>query len=396
MASKFCSVFCKCFGNSSDVNQTKAVSTHRATDYHPGSAPEPLPPPSRKPSDKNIGSFEEIAKKSPKYRAKFGVREVYRFGTVLGSGGFATVKKITDRKTGEVYACKIMALPAIGVQVADTENSREDIFKEIEILSRLDHENIVTLKEFYHDDQSVYLVSELLQGGELLEAVLNQDEGYSEDIARSCFQQLMFGIEYLHSKGVAHRDLKLENLLLVTRGDISKMKITDFGLAKLTQGTEMSTVVGTPQYVAPEVIRGLPGLTYSVAVDMWSAGVILFILLGGYPPFYSKSDAELFELIRRGQWNFEDPVWRAVSSSAKNLISKLLVVEPEKRLTAEEALNHPWMKNKMPSDSPLPMTHEKMKNNFSKWKTAYKKITAVNKFKAAGAKTLETDVSQTE
>lgn len=351
--------------------------------------PIPPAPPTRDSAGKPFGPFEAKAKQSPKYKAKFGVREIYRFGSVLGTGGFATVRQITDRKTGELFACKIMALPALGVEVPSTQNSREDIFKEIEILSRLDHQNIVNLKEFYHDDQSVYLVSELLQGGELLDAVLDQEEGYSEVIARSCFQQLMLGIQYLHSQGVAHRDLKLENLLLVTKGDISKIKITDFGLAKLTQGGEMSTIVGTPQYVAPEVIRGLPGLTYSVAVDMWSAGVILFILLGGYPPFYAKSDAQLFDLIREGEWNFDDPVWRDVSTPAKLLISKLLVVDPEKRLTSEETLNHPWMKNRTPSASPLPMTHKRMLDTFSKWKKAYQLVTAVNKFKAAGAKTRE-------
>jgi len=156
---------------------------------------------------------------------------VYRLGTVIGSGGFATVRQAISRKTGVVYACKIMTLPPPGAVVADTENSREDIFKEIEILSRLNHKNIVGLLEFYFDDQSVYLISELLKGGELLDAVLDNSEGYSEDIARSCFRQLMEGIKYLHSEGVAHRDLKLENLLLVTKGDLCYV----FGLANITK-----------------------------------------------------------------------------------------------------------------------------------------------------------------
>jgi len=331
------------------------------------------------------GPFENKAKQSPKFKSKLSVRDVYRLGGVLGSGGFATVRQATYKKTGEIFACKIMALPPLGVVVPDTENSREDIFKEIEILSRLDHKNIVGLLEFYFDDHSVYLVSELLKGGELLDAVLEQTEGYSEDIARQCFQQLMQGIEYLHSQGVAHRDLKLENLLLVTKGDISKIKITDFGLAKLTQGGQMSTIVGTPQYVAPEIIRGIPGVSYSVAVDLWSAGVILFILLGGYPPFYAKSDAQLFDQIRNGRWDFDDPVWRSVSKTAKRLVSQLLIVEADKRLTAEQTLNHPWMKDKTPAAAPLPMTHEKMRKTFDKWKKAYNLVTAVNKFKAVSS-----------
>eukprot|EP00210_Caulerpa_lentillifera_P006174 g5899.t1 len=398
MVCDFCAVLSKIFlsRSSSQKADSKYDSKHdsfnvRNSSTESGTPQQPITTSSR---DKPVGPFEAKAKKSPKYRATSGIREVYRLGPVLGSGGFATVKQITDRRTGQLYACKIMGLPAIGVPVPDSQNSREDIFKEIEILSRLDHENIVGLLEFYYDDRNVYLVSELLKGGELLDAVLDQQEGYSEDIARSCFQQLMLGIHYLHSEGVAHRDLKLENLLLVKRGDISRIKITDFGLAKLTQGGQMSTIVGTPQYVAPEIIRGLPGLTYSVAVDMWSAGVILFILLGGYPPFYSKSDAELFDQIRHGRWNFDDPVWKAVSKSAKDLISKLLVVDPEKRLSAEDTLNHSWMKDKMHAAAPLPMTHENMRNNYDKWKKAVRLVSAVNKFKAAGAKTLDEGASQ--
>lgn len=172
-----------------------------------------------------VGPFENKAKQSPKFKSTFGMRDIYRLGAVLGSGGFATVRQATNRKSGEIYACKIMALPPLGVKVPDTENSREDIFKEIEILSRLDHQNIVGLLEFYVDDHSVYLISELLKGGELLDAVLDNSEGYSEDIARSCFQQLMRGIQYLHSEGVAHRDLKLENLLLVKKGETSVLVV---------------------------------------------------------------------------------------------------------------------------------------------------------------------------
>jgi len=146
----------------------------------------------------------------------------------------------------------------------------------------------------------------------------------------------------------------------------------------------MSTIVGTPQYVAPEIIRGIPGMSYSVAVDMWSAGVILFILLGGYPPFYAKTDAQLFAQIRQGRWDFDDPVWRSVSKTAKQLISALLVVDAENRLTAEQTINHPWLKDKTQQATPLPLTHEKMRNTFDKWQKAYRLVNAMNKFKVQG------------
>lgn len=187
-----------------------------AGDLNPTDSPTPQPPPIRSPP---IGPFEAKAKKSPKFKSGVTIREVYKIGSVLGSGGFATVREAMHRKNGVVFACKVMNLPPLGVIVPDTENSREDIFKEIEILSRLNHKNIVGLLEFYVDEKSVYLVSELLKGGELLDSVLDNPEGYSEDVARLCFQQLMEGIRYLHENGVAHRDLKLENLLLVKKGN---------------------------------------------------------------------------------------------------------------------------------------------------------------------------------
>ena len=205
-------------GHSEDQTNNSANESFKvgsANDSVPSTAPYPAEiPPRLNPA----GPFEQKATQSSKYQSGVSVRDVYRLGGVLGSGGFATVRQATRRRTSEVYACKIMGLPGIGEYVPDTENSREDIFKEIEILCGLDHKNIVGLLEFYFDHQSVYLVSELLKGGELLDAVLDNTEGYSEDVARSCFRQLMEGISYLHSQNVAHRDLKLENLLLVNKG----------------------------------------------------------------------------------------------------------------------------------------------------------------------------------
>lgn len=327
-----------------------------------------------------IGHIEARVKAHPKHRADVQVRDVYRLGNTLGSGGFAVVRLATHKTTLSQHACKIMSLPAIGASVEETENSREDIFREIEILCGLEHKNIVALQDFFTDATHVYLIFELLNGGELLDAVLERGQ-YSEADARLCFSQLLDGIAYLHSKGVAHRDLKLENLLLVTKDDITNIKIADFGLAKAapTPG-QLKTVVGTPQYVAPEVIQGVPGQTYDLGVDMWSAGVVLFILLGGYPPFYSESEPKMFDMIRNGEYDFDDPVWDSVSLDAKTLIEQLLRVDPEHRLTASKTQQHSWIVGEV-SNSPLAGTHENMRKFYQdKWKKAFKILKAVNAF----------------
>lgn len=343
-------------------------------------------PPPTKPTDKPpvvAGlDVERRVKDLGKRRTDCRIRDAYKLGRTLGTGGFATVKLATDKQSGEQFAVKIMTLPPEGADVSENENTRSDIFKEIEILCGLQHKNVVYLKEFFEDDDRVYLITELLTGGEVLDAVLERGQ-YSEADARLCFVQLLEGIAYLHSKRVAHRDLKLENLLLATPDDITLIKIADFGLAKLTgpQGKSMETICGTPQYVAPEVIQGVQGLSYGFAVDMWSAGVVLFILLGGYPPFHSENEPKMFEQIRRGDYNFDEAVWDLISEPAKDLISKLLVVDPNQRLTAEESLKHPWLAGEV-SHEPLAGTQQNLKKNYAqKFKKAVNVIMTINKLK---------------
>eukprot|EP00210_Caulerpa_lentillifera_P006126 g5853.t1 len=326
---------------------------------------------------------EERIKHSKKYRQNKPVREVYKFGRTLGTGGFSVVKLVTERSTSIQYACKIMLLPDVDRVVEEYENSRNDIFKEIEILCRTEHENVLYLKEFFIEGNKVYLITELLTGGELLEAVLEHGN-YSEADARSCFRQVLKGIAYLHSKGIVHRDLKLENLMFTSDEAIPKVKIVDFGLAKsLQKGTnKMGTICGTPQYVAPEIIKDQDGkLGYSKSVDMWSAGVILFILLGGYPPFHDDNESMMFELITSGKFAFEDPVWENISPNAKKLIKRLLTVDPETRPTAEECLEDDWFIIN-PPEQLLSTTTANLKKNYQKqFRKAVNVIITVNKMK---------------
>ncbi|KAI7836176.1 hypothetical protein COHA_009943 [Chlorella ohadii] len=318
-------------------------------------------------------------------RKGVSVRDVYKVGKTIGTGGFSVVKLATDKETGQQWACKIMSLPPPGKQFNENESSRADIFKEIDILIALKHENIVFMKEYFEENNKVYLLMEMLEGGELLDAVLEKGH-YSEADARSCFLQIMRAIQYLHSRGIVHRDLKLENLLLVRKKDIGHIKIADFGLARRYMGASaMTTICGTPQYVAPEIIKGGPA-RYGPECDLWSAGVILFILLGGYPPFYDESEPRLFEKIRKGkvckhtttcylfpsgpappapppQFDFNDDVWSVVSGDAKDVIKRLLVVDPAKRMTLQEVFEHPWCKSAADDKRELLKTMTRMKTS---------------------------------
>lgn len=278
------------------------------------------------------------AAKAMSAKASRNVRDYYDIGDVLGKGGFAEVKLARHKETGTEYALKIMNLPA-NPKSAD-DNTREDVMKEINLLTGLDHPNVIRLYEYFDEKRKFYLVTELLRGGELLQAVIDR-ERYDERDAKDCFAQMLRGIEYLHSKKITHRDLKLENLMLKEPGS-NQVKIVDFGLAKRAAETIMDTVCGTPQYVAPEVISGDDTGTYDSLVDLWSAGVVLYILLGGYPPFHDENEPRLFKKIAHGIYDFDDEVWDKVSDEAKDLIKKLLTVEPSKRLNATEALRHEW------------------------------------------------------
>lgn len=279
------------------------------------------------------------------------IRDVYKIGRTIGTGGFSVVKLVTDRENGQVWACKIMTVPEPGKEPGDGESTQLDIFKEIDILMNLRHPNIIHLKEYFEESGRVYIIMEYLAGGELLDALLTKEKAgdgteahYSEADARVIFKQLMEGVKYLHDSDIVHRDLKLENLLLGKKGDINTIKIADFGLAKKYAPGALSTICGTPQYVAPEIIKGgKEPYTYGKECDLWSCGVILFILLGGYPPFYDSSEPGLFRKIRAGKYNMNDPVWDAVSKDAKDLLANLLNVNPAERLTVDQVLRHKWM-----------------------------------------------------
>jgi len=216
----------------------------------------------------------------------------------------------------------------------------------------------------------LYIVTEIVSGGELFDRIVSKGS-YTEKDAADLVVKFLEAIEYLHEKGIVHRDLKPENLLLKSKDNDSDVKLADFGLSKIVgQEVLMQTACGTPGYVAPEVLRQKG---YGKAVDMWSVGVITYILLCGYPPFYDEDQATLFETIIRGKFEFHAEYWKDISSSAKDLIRKMLTVDPKKRLDAKQALKHPWVAGEEAPDTSIA----------ENYKTGYTKFNARRKFRGA-------------
>jgi calcium/calmodulin-dependent protein kinase I len=206
---------------------------------------------------------------------------------------------------------------------------------------------VVKLYEVFEDADNYFLVMELMIGGELFDRVVDK-EFYSEKEASETMRPIIDALMYCHSLGIIHRDIKPENLLYQTSDDDSLIKISDFGLARFVSSETLATTTcGTPGYVAPEILFQKP---YGKSCDYWSIGIVVYILLCGFPPFYDENNHKLFEKIKSAKFDFPSPYWDAISEDAKDLIKKLLVAEPEKRLTGDEILQHGWFINKLEKD----------------------------------------------
>ncbi len=250
---------------------------------------------------------------------------------------------------------------------------------EVAILERVDHPNIVRMRQVFDCPKTFYMVMELMTGGELFDRIVEKEK-YSEEEARRVMEKLAEALVYCHSQGIVHRDLKPENLLYESEDDDANIKIADFGLAKLVSEADMmATACGTPGYVAPEILCGTP---YDEKCDMWSLGVILYILLCGFPPFYDENNAELFSQIKSGNYDYPSPYWDDVSAGAKSLIDGLLVVDPSARLSAAEVLQHPWVVNKA-SETNLSNAAEGIKKIQvrKRFRQAVLRVVAANTFK---------------
>ena len=264
------------------------------------------------------------------------LRDTYKISKKVGEGAFSSVRIIKHRVTGEKRAVK-----TIHKRSLRTDEEKAMIFSEVSILSSLDHPNIIKLHEYYQDELNYYIITEYCSGGELFERILSQGS-ISEATAAEYMRQIFSILSYLHENRIAHRDLKPENFLLSSSASNAYLKIIDFGVSKVcSPGEYMNVKVGTAYYIAPEVIAK----RYDDKCDVWSAGVIMFILLCGYPPFGGTNDSEILKKISAGRFTFQSPDWDSISQEAKNLIENLLRMEPGARFDARQALNHPWIGN---------------------------------------------------
>jgi len=219
---------------------------------------------------------------------------------------------------------------------------REALLSEAQIMMDLNHDNIVKLHNIYDEPDGYYLVMDLIEGGELFDRIV-QKEYYNELEARDLIMMLLQTVEHIHGLGIVHRDIKPENLLLASTDDDKHVKLCDFGFAAKVGSPQeqcLTQLCGTPGYVAPEILKRKP---YGAAVDIWSIGVLTYILLGGYPPFYDDDQQQLYRKIKAGQFEFHAEYWENISSEAQDMIKRMLTVNPLDRISAKAALGHPWL-----------------------------------------------------
>jgi len=255
----------------------------------------------------------------------------------IGKGGYGKVYQVRNKKSKEIYACKHLSKLSI--------KNLEKFEREINILIKSDHPNIIRIIEIYESQRSLYIVMEECKGGEIFDRIIEHIQNkkmYSEKEAAIIFKQVMSAIEYCHNNGICHRDLKPENLLYLNPGseENNPIRVIDFGLSQIFTQQKLKTKVGTAYYVSPEILTG----DYTEKCDIWSAGVILYIFLSGDPPFNGPSDSAIYNKIAKMKYTFPEKKWKDISNEAKDLISHMIVPESE-RYTARQVLSHPWFQN---------------------------------------------------
>jgi len=308
--------------------------------------------PKRKPQIITSGTKITIVKANPKSNIseitflyldgeeeqKGGVFDKYVLTETLGAGAFAEVRLGVHKETHEQFAIKI-----ISKKKYCKSSDSERLMDEVNILREISHPGVVGIEDVFDGEEYLYLVLELVTGGELFD-LINSKGLFKEDEARDLVKQMIDTLVYLHGKGIAHRDLKFENILLKDK-NYDKIKISDFGLSRIIkEGSFMQTICGTPEYIAPEVLKSKSTSGYGKAVDLWSLGVILYTMLCGMRPFEGSEGNNVLSLVKKGIYSYPDDV--ELSKEAIDLIDKMLTIDPAKRITADEAAVHPWILNK--------------------------------------------------
>ncbi len=306
--------------------------------------------------DKNLEIYEnptikkvntdKITVESKRYVIDSGrLEEHYKVLNKLGQGTFGSVYRVVHIKTDLIRAMKMIKKNTINLQDDDRK-----LLKEIQILIQIDHPNIIKIYEYFQDETYFYIITEFVSGGELYDTI-SKWKNFNEDKAAYIMRQLLSAVNYLHSHNIVHRDLKPENMMVEKSSnkkdknnqEAINIKLIDFGTCNYYDGkTKLTLKVGTPYYIAPEVLRR----SYTEKCDLWSCGVILYILLCGYPPFSGDSTEEIIEAVISGKFTMDGSEWKKVSSAAKDLVSRLLEFKPDKRLSAQDTINHKWIQEK--------------------------------------------------
>lgn len=284
--------------------------------------------------------------------AKVPFSRRWQIGRRLGEGGHSTVRRCTHTYR---YPGKVMALKQIH-QGRATEFEIEMLRRESEIIKKLFHPHVPVLYDYVEEKRECFLVIPLYEGGDMLERIVEKSGNhFTEQTCRHLLQDLLETLGYLHSVGVAHRDIKPENVVFADRGERAGMFLIDFGFAASgVEGASLTTPCGTPQYAAPEILNAMP---HGCKVDMWSLGVVAYVMMCGFPPFYHDEEPEMFRLVKRGEFDFPSPSWDQISDKAKDFIRKLLTVDQEQRFSAAQALRHPWIVDEAKEEPHLGLVH---------------------------------------
>ncbi|KAK4480882.1 hypothetical protein RD792_011734 [Penstemon davidsonii] len=366
--------------SNSDVQNTPPTSIKIASnEAKPNEAVKPVKPDNNKPGHIKRASSVGLQVESVLQRKTENLKEKYNLGKKLGQGQFGTTFLCIEKETNKEFACK-----SIAKRKLTTEEDVEDVRREIQIMHHLaGHPNVISIVGAYEDAVAVHVVMELCAGGELFDRIIQRGH-YTEKKAAELARLIVSVVEACHSLGVMHRDLKPENFLFVDEQEDSPLRTIDFGLSVFFRpGETFNDVVGSPYYVAPEVLRK----HYGVECDVWSAGVIIYILLSGVPPFWDETEQGIFEQVLRGELDFVSEPWPSISESAKDLVRKMLVRDPKKRLTAHQVLCHPWVQvgGEAP-DKPLD----------SAVITRLKQFSAMNKLKKIAIRVIAESLSEEE
>ncbi|XP_057764885.1 calcium-dependent protein kinase 2-like [Salvia miltiorrhiza] len=316
--------------------QSETRANHERRRHHPPPPQAQNPPPIPAPHTPPRQAAPKLEPNNILGKPFEDVKSKYSLGKELGRGQFGVTYTCTEMATGRQYACK-----SILKRKLVSKNDREDMKREVHIMQHLSGQpNIVEFRGAYEDRQAVHVVMELCGGGELFDRIIAKGH-YSEKDASDLCRQIVNVVHHCHFMGVMHRDLKPENFLLSSKEEKAMLKATDFGLSVfIEEGKVYRDIVGSAYYVAPEVLRR----SYGKEIDVWSAGVILYILLSGVPPFWAETEKGIFDAILKEEVDFDSQPWPSISNSGKDLVRKMLTKDPKKRITSSEVLEHPWIK----------------------------------------------------